>query len=499
WKGPLYRLLTGARILLMERGTWKRHALDPVDATELFAGISEHKLQTECQLDSQSLTDPDLTAIDRSKPDVLLHLGTRRLSGAVLDLARFGCWQYHLADSGVNRGGPPGYWETMESWPATGSELHVLAERLDRVRVLCRSWSCTNVRSLNGNNNSRLWTASSFVPRALRRIARDRRDGKNGSSVFESTCAAEMSSTRVYNEPGIPDLVAGLCRKTVQKLTDYVRYRLYENQWILMYGTGSSLDFEPASFQSIIPPKDRFWADPFVFSRRGKDYVFFEELVYREGTGHISVAEIDQAGMRSQPVTILSEPHHLSYPFLFEHAGELYMLAEAIEKRVVPLYRCEHFPEKWVLERNLLEDLSAVDPTLFFHRGLWYLFVNVAENPGSSEWDELFLYVSDDPIRGNWAPHPCNPVVSDVRLARPAGRILEIDGDLYRPSQDCSHHYGYGLNLNRIVRLDPEHYAEELVRKIEPRWDPKTKAVHTLSMAGNLTVIDAQRRRARYR
>ncbi|MEM8942534.1 MAG: hypothetical protein AAGC91_10285, partial [Pseudomonadota bacterium] len=187
WKGPLYRLLTGARILLMERGTWKRHALDPVDATELFAGISEHKLQTECQLDSHSLADPDLTAIDRSKPDVLLHLGTRRLSGAVLDLARFGCWQYHLADSEVNKGGPPGYWETMESWPAIGSELRVLAGRLDRVPVLCRSWSCTNFRSLNGNNNSRLWTASSFVPRALRRIAKDRRNGKNGSSVFEST------------------------------------------------------------------------------------------------------------------------------------------------------------------------------------------------------------------------------------------------------------------------------------------------------------------------
>lgn len=497
FQSRLHRALTRARHLLMERGKPDGHALEAIDAKGLLEGASWHPLETDYKAERHALSDADVLAIEQAELDVLLHLGFRQLSGPVLRAARYGCWQHHLADSCVNRGGPPGFWETMESWPATGSELRVLAERPNGGRVLCRSWSCTDVRSVYGNNNSRLWTASSFVPRTLQRLV-SARDDQERSAVVDSRSVPEFCSNPIYSEPGIGDLVTGLRRKSIQKLRDYVRYRLYDQQWILLYAFGASIETELASFQQIVPPKDRFWADPFVLRRDGKNFVFFEELLYAEGSGHISVLEIDQNGQRGGPTTVIKEAHHLSYPFLFNHDGELYMLAEAFEKSVVPLYRCEQFPNKWVFERNLLEDLPAVDPTLLHHNGCWYLFVNVAENPGSSEWDELFLFISDDPITGAWRPHPQNPVVSDVRLARPGGRVLEINGELCRPSQDCSHHYGYGLNLNRIVQLDPENYREELIQKIEPCWDPRIKSVHTLSVAGNLTMIDAQRRRRRY-
>jgi hypothetical protein len=145
-----------------------------------------------------------------------------------------------------------------------------------------------------------------------------------------------------------------------------------------------------------------------------------------------------------------------------------------------------------------MEDVAAVDPTILNHEGKWYLFLNIAENPGSSEWDELFVFIADDPINGQWRPHPLNPVVSDVKTARPAGRVLSRHGVLYRPSQDCSHHYGYGLNFNRIRRLSETDYQEELTASIVPLWDPLIKSVHTFSHAGNLSVMDAQVRRARY-
>jgi hypothetical protein len=40
---------------------------------------------------------------------------------------------------------------------------------------------------------------------------------------------------------------------------------------------------------------------------------------------------------------------------------------------------------------------------------------------------------------------------SDVRKARPAGRLFHHDNDIYRPSQGCSVGYGHGLVLNKIL------------------------------------------------
>ena len=53
-----------------------------------------------------------------------------------------------------------------------------------------------------------------------------------------------------------------------------------------------------------------------------------------------------------------------------------------------------------------------------------------------------------------------NPIVSDVRRARPAGRVLSRDGELIRPSQDCSGRYGRAVAFNRIVRLTPTEFGE---------------------------------------
>jgi hypothetical protein len=208
---------------------------------------------------------------------------------------------------------------------------------------------------------------------------------------------------------------------------------------------------------------------------------------------------MDRDGRHENPVTLIEEPHHLSYPFVFTFDGTRYMLAEARQAGVVPLYRCVEFPRKWQFHRNLFEDVRAVDPTVVCHAGTWYLFLCMAENPGGSTYDELFLFHADNPVEGPWLPHPQNPVVSDVKSARPAGRIIERDGMLFRPAQNCSHSYGYGINVMRITALSKTEYAEELVTSIEPLWDRKVTGVHTLSYAERLTVSDARVLRSRFR
>jgi hypothetical protein len=96
---------------------------------------------------------------------------------------------------------------------------------------------------------------------------------------------------------------------------------------------------------------------------------------------------------------------------------------------------------------------------------------------------------------GPWVPHAGNPVKTDVRSSRPAGRPFVHRGQLYRPAQDCSRTYGGAVTINRVVRLSPTAFEEETIAVVEPYVDsPYPYGVHTLSTAGEYTVIDGKGR-----
>jgi hypothetical protein len=172
------------------------------------------------------------------------------------------------------------------------------------------------------------------------------------------------------------------------------------------------------------------------------------------------------------------------------------MIPETAQAGTVELYRCTEFPLRWRRERVLLEGVRLVDATLERTGGRWWLFANGA--PGSSRVfdDELHLYHSKH-LHGEWQPHPRNPVKSDARCARPAGRLFWRGGSLYRPAQICVPRYGAGLAMNRVLRLTPEHYAERPVERIVPPPQSGLLGLHTVNRAGALTVVDALSRRLR--
>ena len=141
---------------------------------------------------------------------------------------------------------------------------------------------------------------------------------------------------------------------------------------------------------------------------------------------------------------------------------------------------------------NIKDVLALADCTLAEIGGTWWMFAN-SPVPGASYWDELHLFHAPSPI-GPWTPHRLNPVVSDVRTARPAGALFQRGGAWYRPSQDSSGGYGSATNIQRIVRLDEHHYEEATVARLLPQWQPGLTGVHTVNALGGLTVIDVKRR-----
>jgi hypothetical protein len=285
-----------------------------------------------------------------------------------------------------------------------------------------------------------------------------------------------------------------LLQRLLRKVDKTLAAPFFIDQWLILTAPRlayRNLDWR--AFRPLIPPKDRYWGDPFVIERGDGYYVFIEEKPYASGRGHIACLTLDVQGNLASQQVVLERPYHLSYPFLFEQAGELFMIPESAAHRTVELYRCAHFPDRWEFVRELMTDIYAVDATLLQHADQYWLFANV-KAPGGSSLDALHLYHSSMFDGGNWTPHPWNPVVHDIRSARPAGRIFQQDGQWIRPSQDSGPRYGYGLKFNRITRLTDTDYAEVTEASFSPSGS-RYLATHTFNQAGQLTVVDAVLRR----
>lgn len=267
-------------------------------------------------------------------------------------------------------------------------------------------------------------------------------------------------------------------------------------QWFLLAGKSAQGAYpQPQELNAIYPPKNRFWADPFLWSKNGRYYIFFEDFPFETWRGLISVIEIDQQGRQiseSQPV--LEESYHLSYPYLFEYEGELYMMPEKCSQNRVDIYRCVEFPYNWAFDKTLISSCKIVDTTLLQHQNKWWLLA--AMKQGRVRINEsLFAFYAESPISDTWTPHESNPLVRDLCGGRPAGRIIQdSEGRLLRPSQNCLRRYGHGLNLNSISTLTTTAYSEEVVwQKTATDINPQWRAMHHLDYHQGMIVMDAQR------
>ena len=267
-------------------------------------------------------------------------------------------------------------------------------------------------------------------------------------------------------------------------------------QWFLLYGPASKewlLNPQPATLRKLLPPPDRTWADPFLW-RRGDDwFIFCEEKLFNSPRGHIAIIQLSPDGQRVASIRpVLVKDHHLSYPFLFEHAGALHMIPEGGHGRAIEVYRCEEFPARWRKEATLMRNVEYVDATLFEQGAKWWLFFGLKRGLFRLNRD-LFIFWADTPLSDKWNPLPGNPVVRGLKTARPAGRIFELGGRLFRPSQNCLLQYGHRLNINEIVQLDAKHYQERLVTEVRPDWETGIRGNHHIDWREGMVVMDAQR------
>jgi hypothetical protein len=415
--------------------------------------------------------------------DVVIALGDVD-DAALARYAPCGVWRYWFGGHYSHREDEAGIPEVLRGDEVTGSGIRVYRGGYG-TRIAYESWSRTLPFSVARSRDNVFAKSSEFLVRALRDLHRQ------GPACLDAMQVVPEARARA--QAAVPDaaiMLGRVARRAVEKATTV-------EQWSLAF---RFVDIEPwngslQGFHRISPPDEGFWADPFPLQRGGKSYIFFEELPGGSDRAHISVVEVDRGGRVSPPRRVIERDYHLSYPFLVEEGGELYMVPESAANRTIEIYRCVDFPCRWKLERVLVDDIFAADATLHRQGERWWMFANVAAN-GAEIHDELHVFASDS-LLGEWKPLARNPVKSDVRGARPAGRLFTQGGHLYRPSQICAPLYGAGIALQRVTRLDHD-YQEVEERRIVPVEGEGVLGLHTMNRAGDLSVTDAFVRRPRF-
>ncbi len=241
---------------------------------------------------------------------------------------------------------------------------------------------------------------------------------------------------------------------------------------------------------TVIPSSLYEWyADPFLFEWKGKRYLFAERMNRWRLVGSIAVCEIREDGSVSKFKEIIVEPFHLSFPNVFEHAGQIYMIPESGWNRDIRLYRSTSFPFEWEFVKSLIEGENYVDTSFLSDTKGEAAVLN------SFNWDtRSSCYFKLDFNSMELYRLPDNPSMMNERNG---GNSFECDGVKYRVLQDCSTHYGSKVMIRRIDNDDyeagkaadspsSEILSENLLlnRKWKPVW------CHTYNQSEHLEVVD---------
>ncbi len=434
----------------------------------------------------------DCAKIEKLNLDVLLKHEFRTIQGEILKAPKYGIWCLQPGDIKIYRGAPGGFWEVYKNSSVTGVTLLRLSDEIDNHSVIAKGFFNTeNFWYLN--LDIVLDCSVDLVLKHLRLLYE--------GNALETSISGSYSSKN-FRFPTFFQT----CHYILHQYS-FIAFRQLSNLiyrkakidnakdvWKIHIGKGSIENAVLWQTKTIEPPANEYWADPFLFEYQDKTFAFFENWEYSREKGKISVGMI-----KDDQITNVSDcldlDYHLSYPFVFEHENQIFMIPETGQKKRLEIWKCDHFPNKWSLEKTCFEGegRSLVDSTIAKDaNNQYWLFVNFGSQKFLEHASNLCVFKIDSPMMNEIIPHKLNPVVSDCRSARNAGNIyIDQKGRLIRPSQASQNGiYGECLNLCHVKKLTIDTYEEEILDTITPDFKNGLYSIHHVSQAGGIFVVD---------
>lgn len=207
-------------------------------------------------------------------------------------------------------------------------------------------------------------------------------------------------------------------------------------------------------------------ADPFLFVKDDSLFLFYEDKkMYHDGV--ISMIKTTDLVHWTDPVVVLKESCHLSYPWVFEENGQIYMIPETSGLKSIRLYEANEDLTHFKFIKTILHDtdtfdggFSFSDSSIFKLDNKYYLITTI--NNGCNNM--LKLYVSNY-FDGGYIEHPQSVITSNNKYARNAGSMFRWENQLFRVAQDCEYKYGDNVHLLTVTELTPDLYKERVLKE----------------------------------
>ncbi|MEQ8625611.1 MAG: hypothetical protein RJQ00_00885 [Vicingaceae bacterium] len=459
---------------IIDRITRNSGPLEVVNIEDLLTSIPLVKVKPIQKGNANYFADEDLDSIKQLNLDFLLRFGFGILKGEILSIPTFGVWSFHHGDPTQFRGGPAGFWEIYNKSHTTAAILQRINHQLDQGEVLRRGDFQTINHSYKANLHHVLEEAKYWPTLVAKQIC---------FNDYETFKKESKTKGKLYKIPSTLQTIYFAKKLISNKIKFHWNALFKAEKWnigIVDQPIDSLVTQELAKVKWIKEaPKNRYYADPFPLS----DKVILAECYnYRSQKGEI--IQLDNEGY--QQGTFLSKKTHLSYPYTIKTDSAKYLLPENYKNKSLCLYKIEG--NKIVKEIHLLKG-GWIDPSITFFENRWWLFCTSKKSPNEA----LYLFYAEH-IEGPYHPHLLNPVLEDIKSARPAGTMFYKDNKLYRFGQNCSETYGGSIQMKKIIKLSPHDYQEEFVKKFTAKeFRTYDKGVHTLSAFGDKILVDAKR------
>ena len=478
--------------LAFERGRYHKNFIkaDRSNIIDYLTRIPLIKIIPLVEVNYDIISNSDIQKIQSYNLDLILKHGFNQLREEVAKLPQHGIWFLSHSDFPSQNGNYPGLWEILKKRSIVCSAILQLSDKKNILITIDKAYFNRHRFSLIETMTKVQESSVSLVIKNLNKL------------ISENSLRTSGETTKLGDSKSIPlervlryisQYYFNLFNGMLTRVFGYLGYR--NNKWSLYIGKGQFMESNLTKIIPIRSPRDEFWADPFIFHFKNHDYIFFENYSYKANRAKISCGKLENNEI-IEIVDVLNLDYHLSYPFIFEEDGDIYLMPETSENKRLEIYRCLDFPNQWEIYTTAFNGEAVADAHFFTDTlNQRWLFLNKLSSPNSVFENELYIYQVDSIILNKIIPHKQNPVIIDSRRARNGGLIFEYQNKFYRPSQsNVDGIYGKSLNLNEIVKLTIDEYIEQPIQNTGSNNTIGLYAMHHLHQKEDFYIIDGKKK-----